>query len=167
MIRFGPCYHSAMNLRIPVLIVAVLALSACDGAMSSSRKGEIDLNGFEIPRSGQRAPITAEDGVRTTAADGGPPHGQFKITTQYGDVFYEDVREDGTFVSHASDGRVVETGTWSLGSGGRFCSKGGGPESTEVCFIEGLDANGVWTSYDPDLGETSTIERIAELPQSE
>ncbi len=148
-------------MRKRILMVAIFALGACDGATGSSRKGEIDLNGFEIPRPGQQPAIAVEEGVRTTAADGGPPHGQFKITTQYGDIFYEDVREDGTFTSRASDGRVVETGTWSLASGNRFCSKGAGAESEEVCFVESIAEDGVWTSYDPGFNETSTIERIS------
>lgn len=146
-----------------ILSAVVLVLSACDGAGVESRKGEIDLNGFEIPRSGKGPPIGGGDAqMVTTAADGGTPYGKFKITTQYGDVFYEEVREDGTFTSRVSDGRVVETGTWSLEPDGRFCSKGAGAQSEEVCFQENVDANGVWTSYDPGLDETSTIERVEE-----
>ncbi len=146
-------------MRFSFPIAVILALAACNSEpIMAPERGEVDISDFDIPGLDEGQGVEA---IRTNAADGGPPHGTFKITTQYDDVFFEEVRADGTFVSKAEDGRVVETGTWRLGPGNQFCSMGGGSGATEVCFVENVDENGVWTSYDPELDEASTIERMA------
>lgn len=91
------------------------------------------------------------------AADGQSPVGSYKITEPDGSVMTEELRPDGTFTNTGADG-VVRTGTWVQKSPALFCSTV--QDEAEKCYEEGLDAQGVWTSKDPENGEVSKIERV-------
>ncbi len=94
------------------------------------------------------------------AADGGPPHGLFEVTAPDGQVYRENVREDGTFSSTSFDGEVVH-GTWEMRGEGVFCSKpSGAPDHVWRCKDEVVTQDGVWTSTEMDGGEVSTVLRL-------
>ena len=96
----------------------------------------------------------------TTAADGGPSTGTFMVTNAAGEVSTEVLSADGTYTSTEADG-TVSTGVWEQRSPNEFCTQ---PSDEEVmkCYTETIDEAGVWTSVDPDDGEVSIIERVAD-----
>ncbi len=93
------------------------------------------------------------------AADGKPTAGKYKITTADGKTMMEEVKADGTYVDTDADGKVVETGTWVQKSPTQYCYTKAEEGATEVCNTEGVDANGVWTSTNPE-GKSATVERV-------
>ena len=112
------------------------------------------------------APEPSEAAVETvaiTAADGGPSTGMYKITLADGTVQMEDVKEDGTYVT-TKDGEVVETGKWEQKAPDTYCYTRDEEGAAQICNTETVDANGVWTSTDPE-GDVVTVERVvAEAP---
>ncbi len=102
---------------------------------------------------------TAEVVAESTAADGGPSYGMFKVTQADGTVSMEDVREDGTYTT-TSEGQEPRTGKWEQASPDSFCSTADTEGAVQKCYTETVDENGVWTSTDPDDGKVSTIERV-------
>ena len=100
------------------------------------------------------APVAA-----TTAADGKPSTGMFKITREDGTVFTEEVKADGTYVSTDAAGKIVETGRWEQKSPTVYCTTSDEEGAAQACHTERIDAEGVWTSTDPE-GKTGTVERI-------
>ncbi|GMM93247.1 lipoprotein [Qipengyuania sp. MTN3-11] len=139
-----------------MLIAAVLAagLAACS---QEAAEPEAEATTAAVP---EPAAETA-----AMAADGQPAPGMYRITTADGMVFNEDVRADGTYVQTDEAGEVVETGRWVQKSPEQYCytvDEQYLDEDTpagERCNTEGIDAEGVWTSTNPD-GETSTVERV-------
>lgn len=106
------------------------------------------------------APTEVVDAVtETTAADGGPSIGTFKVTAADGKVSMEDVRADGTYTS-TTEGEEPETGIWEQKAPESFCSTPDKEGAVQKCYAEVVDESGVWTSTDPDDGEVSTIERV-------
>lgn len=106
--------------------------------------------------STEEAAMVAE----TTAADGGPSTGTFTVTNAAGEVSTEVISADGTYTSTEADG-TVSTGMWEQRSPNEFCTQ---PSDQEVmkCYAESLNEDGVWNSVDPDDGEVSVIERVAD-----
>ncbi|MFZ9394977.1 MAG: hypothetical protein ACO25F_02820 [Erythrobacter sp.] len=100
----------------------------------------------------------AEAAPGNIAADGGPSVGSYKITHPDGTVYTEELRADGTYTSTASTGEV-ESGKWVQKSPELYCTTVDQEGATERCSNEKVDANGVWTSTDPE-GETVTVERV-------
>ena len=96
--------------------------------------------------------------AETVAADGKPSVGVYKVTASDGRVFNEEVKPDGTYVQ-TQDGKVVETGKWVQKSPTQYCTTKDEAGAAERCNTEQIDANGVWTSVDPD-GKTATVERV-------
>ena len=127
-----------------VLLAAFAAMSAC----SQSE---------DTPAAPEAAPAE-EAAPAVTAADGGAPHGTFKITMEDGSVTTEEVREDGTYTSTSADGEV-ETGKWVQKSSNTYCTTKDEEGAAEVCHNETVDDKGVWTSVDPE-GNKVTVERV-------
>ncbi len=107
------------------------------------------------------APAPAE----VMAADGLPVPGKYKITTDDGTVFMEDLKADGTYVQTDANGKVVETGKWDQKSAEQYCYQVDAEYVTadnsadQVCNEEGIGADGKWFSTGPD-GKTATVERV-------
>jgi len=137
-------------MRKLLLLSACAALAACGGTASDAPA--------EAVAEEEAAPAT-------TAADGGASHGTFVITRANGDTITEVLSEDGTFTATNGAGEVT-TGTWEQKSPNEFCSKDD-DEDEMTCFAEEVNAEGVWTSTDPDDGEVSTVERVVEDEASE
>ncbi len=125
-----------------IAVAAIAAVAACSQA---------DTSEAEMTEEVVEAPAEA------TAADGGTPHGTFKVTLADGSVLTEEVREDGTYTS-TSDSGETRSGTWTQ-KDGSYCTTSDDEDATERCHTESVDENGVWTSVDPD-GETATVERV-------
>lgn len=94
----------------------------------------------------------------TTAADGGPSHGKYRVTNSDGKVSVEDVREDGTW-SSTDEAGVVTTGKWEQKSPNIYCTTDDTEGAEQVCHNETVDENGAWTSTNPE-GKVSKIERV-------
>ena len=128
-----------------VLVAALAAVSACsEPATEATEEAAV-----EEP---------AAEAATAMAADGGPPYGDFKVTTAEGEVWTEAVSEDGTYTSTSPTGET-ETGRW-VQRGKQYCTTKDEEGATEVCHTESVDANGVWTAVDPE-GNTVTVERVA------
>lgn len=109
---------------------------------------------------------TEEAAPATTAADGGPSFGLFKVTAADGSVMMSDVREDGTYEETLADG-TKETGRWEQKSPEIWCATPDTEGAKQTCYEEHVDANGVYTSKDPATGEVSTVERVVAEPATE
>ena len=137
-----------------IVLPLLAALAACgaaeedDGALAATAGDEISPDATALA---------------TTAADGGPSTGTFRVINAEGEISIEVLADDGTYTSTDADGEV-ETGTWEQRSPNEFCAK---PEDEEemTCYAEEVNADGLWTSTDPDDGEVSTIERVAEMTE--
>jgi hypothetical protein len=92
------------------------------------------------------------------AADGQPSIGTYTVTTSEGKVVTEEVRGDGTYVDMI-DGKIVETGRWEQKSPEQYCYTEDGQGEMQKCNVEAVDAQGVWTSTDPE-GKVATVVRV-------
>ena len=128
-----------------MIVAAVASLAACSPAETTDETA--------TPTE------TAEVAVATTAADGGPSVGMYKVTAADGKVSMEDIRADGTYTS-TSEGEEPKTGKWEQKAPESFCSTPDEEGAVQKCYAEAVDEKGVWTSTDPDDGEVSTIERV-------
>ncbi|GAA4641563.1 hypothetical protein GCM10023115_00720 [Pontixanthobacter gangjinensis] len=128
-----------------LIIAAVASLAAC----SAEKKADETATPAE----------TVEVATETTAADGGPSIGTFKVTDAEGKVSIEELRADGTYTS-TSEGEEPKTGKWEQKSPESFCSTPDAEESKQTCYAETVGEDGVWTSTDPDDGSVSTVERV-------
>jgi hypothetical protein len=130
-----------------IVLAGVAALAACAEPATTETS--------EVPTDAMaEAPVAPAE---VMAADGMSPVGSYRITEPDGSVMTEELRADGTFTNTAADGQV-RTGTWVQKSPAQFCSTVEG--EAEKCYAEGVDAEGVWTSKDPESGEVSIIERV-------
>jgi hypothetical protein len=129
-----------------VLVAALVSLSACGGAAT------------EEQAPAEATEMVADEAPATTGADGGPSIGMFNVTNAAGEVSMENLMPDGTYTSTNAAGEV-STGVWEQKSPNEFCSQPS-DEDAMTCYAETVNADGVWTSTDPDDGEVSTIERI-------
>ncbi len=128
-----------------MIVSAITVLAACSPAETTDE-------------TAAPAEVT-ETAAAPTAADGGPSTGTYKVTSADGKVSIEEVREDGTYTA-TTEGEEPETGTWEQKSPDSYCSKSDKEGSVQKCYNEVIDEAGVWTSTDPDTGESSTIERV-------
>ena len=135
-----------------IIVIAALATVAACSEPAPAPEATADA-GAEAA-----AEATPAAAAQTVAADGQPSTGTFKVTTSDGKVFTEEVKPDGTYVQ-TQDGKVVETGKWVQKSPSQYCVTKDEAGATEKCNTEQIDANGVWTSVDPE-GKTSTVERV-------
>lgn len=126
-----------------VLVAAFAALAACSQP--------------ETAEKAEAAP--SEAAPANIAADGLPSVGMYKVTAADGAVTMEDVRADGTYVSTAADG-TASTGKWEQKSPELYCATPDEEGATQTCYEESVDANGVYTSKNPNTGEVSTVERV-------
>ncbi|MEP0191576.1 MAG: hypothetical protein ABJP70_13240 [Erythrobacter sp.] len=126
-----------------ILVAAIAGLSACGGAASDEQSAAEPVE-------------TAVEEV--TAADGGPSTGTFTITNSKGEVSTEVLAADGTYTNTDADG-TVGNGVWEQRSPTEFCTQASDEEEMK-CFAESVDADGNWTSTDPEDGEVSTILRV-------
>ena len=136
-------------MRKIVIAASLVALAAC-----SNPAPEPETAATEEPVA-----VTTET-VTTLAADGKPSTGKFEVTTAKGEKFTADVKPDGTFAVTGADGTVVDTGKWEQKSPEQYCETSDKPDSKQVCFTEKVDDKGVYTSFNPVTGETSTVVRI-------
>ena len=128
-----------------ILVLSALAgLAACSPAETTTEA--------EAPTEVVEAPVA------TTAADGGPSTGAFKITDADGKVTMEEIRADGTYTS-TTEGEAAKTGRWEQKSPESYCTTEDEEGAVQKCHTETIDENGVWTSTDPD-GEVVTVERV-------
>lgn len=125
------------------LVAALATMAACTPAAETEAPAE---------------PAATEVAEATTAADGGPSHGMYRVTDSEGKVSMEDVREDGTWTDTDEAG-VVTTGTWEQKSPNIYCTTKDAEDAVQKCHDEVVDENGVWTSTDPD-GKVATVERV-------
>ena len=94
------------------------------------------------------------------AADGLPTVGVYKVTQPDGTVITVDVKEDGTFAATDADGNVIDSGKWEQKSPEQYCETSDAEGSTQVCYEEKIDENGVYVSKNPNTGDVSTVERV-------
>lgn len=127
-------------------VAAIATLAACSQSETAP----------EPVATEEAAPETPE---ATTAADGGPSHGMFKVTEEDGTVVMVDVKEDGTYEVKGEDGAVIDTGTWVQKSPAVYCETSSTEGATERCYDESVDENGVYKSVNPE-GKTATVERV-------
>jgi len=113
----------------------------------------------------QAPEAAATQPAQVMAADGQPAPGTYRVTTEGGDVFTEELKPDGRYIQTDADGTVVETGRWVQKSPQDYCwtvdeqYREEGDTGAEKCNTEAVGADGVWTSTNAD-GETATVERM-------
>lgn len=103
---------------------------------------------------------TEAPAVTTTAADGGPSTGTWEVTMADGTKITSQVKEDGTYEVKDAEGKVVETGKWEQKSPEQYCETPDKEGAVQKCYEEHVDANGVYTSKDPETGNVSTVVRV-------
>ena len=130
-----------------IAIAALATVSACSQPAPAPEATEEAAAEPAVPAAGE-----------SVAADGKSSVGTFKVTTSDGKVLMEEVKADGTYVQ-TIDGKIVQTGKWVQKSPSQYCSTKDEPDATEECNTEQVDANGVWTSVDPE-GKTARVERV-------
>jgi hypothetical protein len=130
-----------------MLVAALATVAACNQSEPAP-----------APEAANEAAAAAEPAAAVLAADGQSATGTYKVTTAEGEVVMEEVRADGTYVDTV-DGKVVETGRWVQKSPEQYCYTKDEEGATEVCNVEKVDANGVWTSTGPD-GKVAKVERV-------
>ena len=93
------------------------------------------------------------------AADGGPATGRFEISSGDGTaMMVQEVFADGTY-RNLRDGRIIETGTWTMPERGLFCTTSGG---TTSCDEESIAPDGTWISVNIEDGAVRWIVRRLE-----
>lgn len=112
------------------------------------------------PEPAPEPAATEEAAPATTAADGGPSYGTFQVTQADGTTFTSEVKPDGTYVETAADGTAMGTGKWEQKSPELWCATPDEEGAVQTCYEEKVDANGVYTSKDPNTGEVSTVVRV-------
>lgn len=130
-----------------MLVAALATISACSQKAEEAAPAE--------------APAT-EAAVATTAADGGPSTGTFKVTLADGSEITAEVKPDGTYTVTDASGAVTDTGKWEQKSPELYCETSDKEGSTQVCLEEKVDENGVYTSKDPNTGDVATVVRVTE-----
>lgn len=129
-----------------ILVAALATVAACNQADTTAE-----------PAATEEA---ADAAVATTAADGGPSTGTFKVTLQDGSEITAEVKLDGTYSVTDASGAVTDTGKWEQKSPELYCETSDKEGSTQVCYEEKVDENGVYTSKNPNTGEVATVVRV-------
>ena len=91
-----------------IVLAAATALAGC----SKPAEQEPDA---QAPEAAATQP------AQVMAADGQPAPGTYRVTTEGGDVFTEELKPDGTYIQTDADGTVVETGRWVQKSPQDYC----------------------------------------------
>lgn len=128
-----------------IVVAAFAALAACSQP--------------ETAEEADAAAEAVEAAPANIAADGGPSVGMYKVTNADGSVHMYDAREDGTYVDTAADGTTT-TGKWEQKAPDTWCDTSDEEGAAQICYEESVDANGVYTSKDPNTGEVSIVERV-------
>ncbi|MFA6218304.1 MAG: hypothetical protein WC692_00820 [Erythrobacter sp.] len=128
-----------------ILLAGAATLAACSQAE-------------QAPTEQAAAKAAAEAQAEVMAADGKPAYGTFKVTLGDGQVFTEEVRQDGTYTSTSATGEV-ETGTW-VQKPGVYCTTEDKEAAKEECHPETINEDGIWVSTNSETGKTAIIERI-------
>lgn len=104
----------------------------------------------------------AEDAV-FPAADGGTATGRFEISSAEGNaMMVQEVFADGTY-RNLRDGRITETGTWTMPERGLFCTTSDGRTS---CDEESIAPDGTWISVNvEDAAVRWIVRRLAETSE--
>lgn len=93
------------------------------------------------------------------AVDGGPATGRFEISSgDGGAVMVQEVQPDGTY-RNMRDGRIVETGTWTMPEPGLFCTTS---ESGTSCDEASIAPDGTWISVNVEDAAVRWIVRRLE-----
>ncbi|ANY20034.1 hypothetical protein A6F68_01519 [Tsuneonella dongtanensis] len=132
-----------------IAMAAVAALAAC-----SQPAPEADA---EADAAAAEAAAPAE--TTTMAADGKPSTGKYEVTMADGTKHTVDVMPDGTYKVTGADGAAIDSGKWVQKSPEQYCETSDKEGSNEVCYTEKFE-NGVYTSLNPETGETATVVRI-------
>lgn len=127
------------------IATAFIALAAC-----SNSTGEPADVQTEEPSTG---PVMA--------ADGAPPEGRYRATSETGVVLLEDLRPDGTYIFTDETGEIVEEGRFEQKSPESPCFAPNGEGMAEKCYADAIGEDGIWRTTDPDTGEVWVLERIA------
>ena len=130
-----------------IAIAAVAALAACSKPAEAPAEPVAEAPAEAAPAD-----------TAVLAADGKPPAGKYEVTTAEGEVLMEELKPDGTYVQ-TKDGKVIETGKWVQKSPSQYCYTTDKEGAKEACNTEQVDANGVWTSVNPE-GKTATVKRL-------
>ncbi|UOR15517.1 hypothetical protein [Qipengyuania aquimaris] len=137
-------------MRNLLIVASALAIAAC----SQAEEAEPVVETTEA----------AETEAVTLAADGAETPGMYRVTTEAGDVYMEEVKADGTYVT-TKDGEVTETGKWEQPSPDQYCTTideayiSEDDDGSRKCNTEQIGEDGVWTSVN-DKGETAIVERV-------
>lgn len=132
-------------------LIALAASAALAGCSQPASEPETEATEAAAPAAAETA--------TTMAADGKPSTGKFEVTMKDGTKITADVKPDGTFQVTDADGKVVDTGKWVQKSPEQYCETSDKEGSKEVCYTEKFE-NGVYTSLNPETGETATVVRI-------
>lgn len=130
------------------LLAAIAVISACSKPAPAPEP--------EAAAASEAAAPAAEN----IAADGKPSTGTFAVTNAKGIKYTTEVKPDGTYAVTGADGKVTETGRWEQKSRESYCETADKEGAKQKCFSEKVDDKGVYTSTDPDTGETSTVVRV-------
>lgn len=135
-----------------LMVAAVAALTACSQNEAAAPEAEATAETAQATPSAAAAQAVM-------AADGKSPVGTFAITSGDGEKFTEEVKADGTYEQKDASGKVVETGKWVQKASDTYCYTPDKDGAVEECNKEQVDANGVWTSVNPE-GKTATVVRV-------
>lgn len=125
---------------------AFIALSAC-GAYT----------GTVEPEQEQSEQLTT---APVMAADGAPPEGFYRATSDTGVVLFEELGVDGTYSFTDEAGEVVEEGAFEQKSPESPCFTSNAEGAATKCYTDEIGEDGIWRTTDPDTGEVWVLERI-------
>lgn len=97
------------------------------------------------------------------AVANGTPPGVFDVTSADGSTMVATINGDGTYVDNASDGSVIEEGTWAVADG-KTCFSPTTEGAKPMCWTETAPgADGSFTAT-PDEGDPVTVKPRAATP---
>ncbi|MEP0391649.1 MAG: hypothetical protein ABJ205_04160 [Erythrobacter sp.] len=131
-------------MRHIAIAAAFIALTAC-----SNGTGEPADVQTEEPSPG---PVMA--------ADGAPPEGRYRATSDTGVVLLEDLRPDGTYIFTDEAGEIAEEGRFEQKSPETPCFTPDVEGAKEKCYVDAIGEDSIWRTTDPDTSEVWVLERI-------
>ena len=114
------------------------------------------------PETASESELTEEVAVAetgSTALDGMPSVGNYRVTGDDGTTYTQELRADGTY-TNTEEGKDDVTGTWEQKSPEVFCTTKGDEGAEQECSDENFGDDGVWKSVDQADGKVYTVERI-------